>query len=246
MLTSAGSTASSFPLITFEAQSLQLSLTAYCLDLPVLSLWSYPRRPRVLYPAAGLPYWSGTSTRWNTRPCLAALTPIPTRYAEVFDPDAALVFVPTLDRTARTRNRRDAALVAELCAVAIDGGLTPQQIGIVAPYRAQGQAIRLALKARLGYDGARHIVADTVERMQDQERELIVVSLATGEPTFLAAVAEFFFQPERLNVSITRAMTKLILIGPEAPDPAGFQPETLRLWLMQYRDLLAACRRVAF
>ena len=61
---------------TFEAQSLQLTLTAYCLDRPVLNLWNYSRRPRVLYPAAGLPYWSGTCTRWNTRPCLAALTPI--------------------------------------------------------------------------------------------------------------------------------------------------------------------------
>ena len=173
------------------------------------------------------------------------LSAIPPRYAAVFDPEAALVFVPTLDRQARNRNRRDAALVADLCAVAIDGGLTPQQIGIVAPYRAQGRAIRLALEARLGRDAARHIVADTVERMQGQERELILVSLTTGDPSFLAAVAEFFFQPERLNVSITRAMTKLILIGPEAPDPAEFQPETLRLWLTQYRDLLAACRRAA-
>jgi hypothetical protein len=61
---------------TFEAQSLQLALTAYCLDRPVLNIWSYFRRPRVLYPAAGLPYWSGIRTRWNTRPCLAALTPV--------------------------------------------------------------------------------------------------------------------------------------------------------------------------
>ena len=58
----------------FEAQSLQLTLTAYCLDRPVLNLWNYFRRPRVLYPAAGLLYWNGTCTRWNTRPCLAALT----------------------------------------------------------------------------------------------------------------------------------------------------------------------------
>lgn len=60
---------------TFEAQSLQLTLTAYCLDRPVLNLWNYFRRPRVLYPATGLPYWNGIRTRWNTRPCLAALTP---------------------------------------------------------------------------------------------------------------------------------------------------------------------------
>ncbi len=29
----------------------------------------------MLYPATGLPYWSGVLTRWNTRSGLAALTP---------------------------------------------------------------------------------------------------------------------------------------------------------------------------
>ena len=67
------------PFVSFEAQSLQLALTAYCLDPSVLNLWSYLHRPRVLYPAAGLPYWSGILTRWNSRPCLAALTPVISR-----------------------------------------------------------------------------------------------------------------------------------------------------------------------
>ncbi|MFH1934394.1 MAG: hypothetical protein ABIN18_22835, partial [Pseudomonadota bacterium] len=44
-----------------------------CLDRPVLNLWNYSRRPRVLYPVAGLPCWSGIHTRWNMRPCPAAL-----------------------------------------------------------------------------------------------------------------------------------------------------------------------------
>ena len=65
-----------YPIITFEAPQLQLSLAAYYLDYSVLNLWDYPRRPRVLYPVAGLSCWSGTLTRWNSRPCLAALTPL--------------------------------------------------------------------------------------------------------------------------------------------------------------------------
>jgi len=73
ILASALLTASPIPFGAFEAQSVQLSLTAYCLDCPVLNLWDYSRRPRGLYPVAGLPYRSGTSTRWNIRPCPAAL-----------------------------------------------------------------------------------------------------------------------------------------------------------------------------
>jgi hypothetical protein len=56
------------PIGVFEAQYVQLMLTACCLGSPVLNLWDYSRRPRVLYPVAGLPYRSGIHTRWNIRP----------------------------------------------------------------------------------------------------------------------------------------------------------------------------------
>jgi DNA replication ATP-dependent helicase Dna2 len=88
------------------------------------------------------------------------------------------------------------------------------------------------------------VVADTVERMQGQERELIILSLATGDEAFLAAIAEFFFQPERLNVSVTRAMTKLIVIGPEVGDIPDNGNETIQQWVAWYRDMIGQCRRM--
>ena len=56
-----------------EALSVQLAFTACCLDPPVLDLWDHSLRPKVLYPVAGPPCRSGNLTRWNTRPCPAAL-----------------------------------------------------------------------------------------------------------------------------------------------------------------------------
>jgi DNA replication ATP-dependent helicase Dna2 len=167
-------------------------------------------------------------------------------YDAVLRDPASLVFIPTLDETARTRNPDDAQLVAGLCAAAFEGGLSAQDIGIVTPFRAHGRAVRNALVEQFGWHTARAVVADTVERMQGQERELIVLSLASGDLRFLAMIAEFFFQPERLNVSVTRAMTKLVIIGPELPPEFQANDAGMARKLALYRSLLAAARRIAF
>jgi DNA replication ATP-dependent helicase Dna2 len=173
------------------------------------------------------------------------LTGVPERFAAVLDGASPAVFIPTPDTTARTRNGREAELVADLCEAIVAGGLPLAQIGIVSPYRAQGRTLRTQLAARFGREAARQVVADTVERMQGQERELVILSLATGDEVFLAAIAEFFFQPERLNVSVTRAMTKLIVIGPEVGDIPDNGNKTIRQWVAWYRDMVGQCQRVA-
>ncbi len=157
---------------------------------------------------------------------------------------ASTVYIPTRDPSARSRNPQEAQLVASLCAAAIEGGLAPREIGIVTPFRAHGRTVRRALAERLGWHTARAIVADTVERMQGQERELVILSLATGNLRFLAAIAGFFFQPERLNVSVTRAMTKLVILGPELPPDFRALDPVLADWLALYRGLLAQARRI--
>ena len=173
---------------------------------------------------------------------------VPEKFKAVFDPDpkACGIFIPTLDASARTHNSRDAQLVVELCATAVAGGFPLSDIGIVTPYRAQGRAIRNLLSQRFGHAAARSVVADTVERMQGQEREMIILSLASGDEVFLTHIAGFFFQPERLNVAITRVMTKLIVIGPALQSVPSLEDETIQRWVSQYRDLIGQLRRVDF
>lgn len=175
---------------------------------------------------------------------LSGTSNAPEKFNDIFDPQACGIFIPTRDASARTRNLHDARLVVELCEASVAGGLPLADIGIVTPYRAQGRAIRNLLGQRFGRDAARHVVADTVERMQGQERELIIVSLATGDKGFLNNIAGFFFQPERLNVAITRAMTKLIVIGPEMSSVLALEDEIIQRWMAQYRDLIGHLQRV--
>lgn len=172
------------------------------------------------------------------------LNNVPEKLKAVFDPAASGVFIATRDASARTQNLHDARLVVTLCEAAVAGGLRLADIGIVTPYRAQGRAIRTLLSLCFGRAAASEVVADTVERMQGQERELIILSLATGDEVFLNNIAGFFFQPERLNVAITRAMTKLIVIGPAVSSVPALEDKTIQRWVSQYRDLIRHLHRV--
>jgi DNA replication ATP-dependent helicase Dna2 len=190
-------------------------------------------------------YYDGKLSAFGTnRERRLTLNNAPEKFNAVFHPESCGIFIPTRNAAARSKNFHDARLVVELCEAAAAGGLPLTDIGIVTPYRAQGRAIRNLLSQRFGRAQARHIVADTVERMQGQERELIIVSLATGDEVFLNAIAGFFFQPERLNVAITRCMSKLIVIGPELRAMPSAETEVIEHWIEQYRDLIGHLQRV--
>lgn len=165
-------------------------------------------------------------------------------YGRLLALDEGPVFIPSTERSATTANRTDANLIAKICQEALEAGLEPEEIGLVAPYRAQGRILRRILAKTLGKETAEKIVADTVERMQGQERELVILSLVTTDPIFLTIMGEFLFQPQRINVSITRAKSRLIIIGPEPPDSDIFADSHVRQWVDDYNDLIHHCHTV--
>jgi hypothetical protein len=83
------------------------------------------------------------------------------------------------------------------------------RLAIVSPHRAQNALIRNMLAQ--GPEGAGAVV-ETVDRIQGRERDAMVVSYTVADPEFALAEAEFIFSPERLNVTVTRARGKLVLI----------------------------------
>lgn len=116
------------------------------------------------------------------------------------------------------------------------------EIGVVVPYRAQGRVIRSLLRQVLSNEEVvREIVVDTVERMQGQEREAVLVSLTTSSTGFASQIAEFFFQPQRLNVAITRPRTKLIIVGSSVVLEAEPADANHQNWVKLLRSLLENC-----
>lgn len=136
----------------------------------------------------------------------------PRQFSEILDPHHPRIFLDLAHHTSTVRNADEAGLIGKLVHELIECGMAAREIAIVTPYRSQARAIRRVLRFTVSQHGS-EIVTDTVERMQGQERDLIIASLTTSNPAFAGKLADFYFQPQRLNVSITRARMKLIIVG---------------------------------
>lgn len=145
------------------------------------------------------------------------LATIPPGFETILGPDPAAVFVQFTHFATTTSAPDEIEAVAAIVA-ALDRVEFPlSEIGVVVPYRLQARGIKNALARRkISPDRRAVLVADTVERMQGQERDIIIVSLTTSSVAFAEQIAAFLMRPERLNVSITRPKAKLIILGSSA------------------------------
>ena len=94
-------------------------------------------------------------------------------------------------------------------------GLPPKDIGVLSPFRAQVSTIRRVLnKSILLSDLTKHdVLVDTIDKMQGQEREVIILSMAAGDLLYMQEMGEFLYNPQKLNVAFSRSRSKLIIIG---------------------------------
>lgn len=165
----------------------------------------------------------------------------PQRLEMVLAPENPLVFWDLQHRNATVYSYGEADAVVELVTTLLDCGVVPGEIGVVVPYRAQSRLIRSRLQTELSYGLRSELVIDTVERMQGQERDVVIVSLTTSNPAFASQLADFFFMPQRINVAVTRPRRKLVIIGSShvlRATPADPQHQEAILLLV---DLLREC-----
>ncbi|MGL5683423.1 MAG: AAA domain-containing protein [Marinifilaceae bacterium] len=125
-----------------------------------------------------------------------------------------------------------------------EGHLPANEIAVVAPFKAQGRLIKSILVHTLGKDISKEVVVDTVERMQGQEREVIIVSMVSSKPEFVQEIADFYFQPNRLNVAITRAKNKLIVVGSRAITGLHSEDEKIDAHMRVYDRFFEACKKI--
>jgi DNA replication ATP-dependent helicase Dna2 len=124
------------------------------------------------------------------------------------------------ENTGTKISNAEARVAREIVAELLVQGIKEAEIGIIAPYRAQVANLRRHL---LSDDPASNWQAlksdsplsiDTVDRFQGGERLVIIMSFATTNPPAIDTLQhDFLTNPNRLNVALTRAQRKLILVG---------------------------------
>jgi predicted DNA helicase len=152
----------------------------------------------------------------------------------LLDPEAPLVFLDTGGAAGGERSRpgsssRENPLEAELVVRAarslVDAGLSPRAVGIIAPYADQVRLVRRSLEEP-------DLEVHTVDGFQGREKEAILLSLTRsnerGEVGFLR-------DARRLNVALTRARRKLLVVG----DASTLAGEPI------FADLVEHCRASA-
>ena len=87
-------------------------------------------------------------------------------------------------------------------------------VGIISPYRAQVQYLRRQIRKKEFFKPYRHLISvNTVDGFQGQERDIILISLVRANDD---GQIGFLRDLRRMNVAITRARMKLIILGDSA------------------------------
>ena len=146
-------------------------------------------------------------------------------------PDAPITVVDTRGRTTCQRaatgtsrlNPESARITADLALAAIRGGTT--SIGVITPYAAHAAELRRLLATH-----AESVECSTIHRFQGRECDIVILDLVDAAPMRPSALLAD--APNLLNVSISRARGKLVIVADvsyfEASAPDGIVASLLR------------------
>lgn len=135
------------------------------------------------------------------------------------DPDWPVTIAVLENVKATSKNPLEAGLAAdvvtalrELLPVVDDHQFADESVFVVSPHHAQIRLLRRALAARREWSPMP--LVDTVDKMQGQERDAVVVSYGVSDVETALNEKQFIFSLNRLNVAITRARAKTVLFVP--------------------------------
>jgi len=161
-------------------------------------------------------------------------------------PDQPVVFINTdlISTTLETQsgsritNALEARLVTQLTVSLLSFGVAADEIGIIAFYRSQLAMLRQSLSSaytqtqssELGGQGCTGVELHTADKFQGRDKEVVLVSCVRSNENGI--VGDLLKDRRRVNVALTRARSKLVILGSEKTLSSN---ELLR-------DMVALCR----
>ena len=103
-------------------------------------------------------------------------------------------------------NREEAECVSNIVKELLSIGLNHNDIAVVTPFRKQVSLIRSMTRNIVAEDDMPLI--DTVERLQGQDVDCVIISFVKTSASYV----DFIFNPNRLNVMISRSKRKVFII----------------------------------
>lgn len=111
----------------------------------------------------------------------------------------------------RITNLAEAVLTTQLVTTLIRSGVSPRSIGVITFYRSQLALLRQELRAVVGSAASAELEMHTADKFQGRDKEVVVLSCVRSNDTH--NVGDLLKDWRRVNVAVTRARSKLIIIG---------------------------------
>lgn len=125
------------------------------------------------------------------------------------------VVIHHVDDDGEQTSDKEASFIADTIAGLLKKGLPADEIAVLSPFRAQAANVRRHVRKHpdISEEQRKLVAADTIDKMQGQEREVIIYSLVSGNLDYMTEMAEFLYNPNKMNVAFSRAKSKLIIVG---------------------------------
>jgi DNA replication ATP-dependent helicase Dna2 len=132
---------------------------------------------------------------------------------EIISPEQPVMFIntDTLDYGRENRlghkvfNDFEADLLCEIVSALLARGCDAKAIGVMSPFRSQVTMIRTKLRSSSG------VMCNTIDKFQGLDNDVTIMSLVRSNEQ--KEINELLKERSRLNVALTRARHKLIIIG---------------------------------
>ncbi|KAI8572529.1 hypothetical protein RHMOL_Rhmol01G0206500 [Rhododendron molle] len=131
---------------------------------------------------------------------------------EVLDPNRPVIFidtdmVPALEaKDGKTVNNPiEANIIAKITEELVTKGIEVEDIGIITPYNSQTNLIRHAVSTS--------VEIHTIDKYQGRDKDCILVSFVRSNESPRNCISSLLGDWHRVNVALTRAKKKLIMVG---------------------------------